>query len=46
LPGQANGFGPVAGFADDLEVGFRLQKAPQAIAEDGMVIRNHNSNRL
>ena len=46
LAGHPHRFGSVAGFANHLEIGFRLQKTAQAIAKNRMVIRNHNSYGL
>ena len=43
LAGHLHGFRSVAGFADHFQIGFRLQKAAQAIAKNRMVVCNHNA---
>ena len=46
LPGELHGFGPVAGFPDHGELRLGLEQAAQAVAENGMVVGNQNTNGL
>jgi len=43
---QFDGLQAVAGFSDHFHVGFGLQQAPEAVAENRMIVGNHNANRL
>ena len=43
---QFHRFGAVRSFSQNLEVGFGLEQPPQTVAEDRMVIGNHDANRL
>ena len=40
-----NRFGAVGGFAHDFQLRLRLQQAAQAIAKNGVVIRDDNTHR-
>jgi len=44
LPGQINGLGTIASFADHLHVGFGLQQPSQAIAEYWVIICYENAD--
>ena len=43
LAGHLHRFGSVAGFADDLQIGFRLQKAAQTVAKNRMIVGDHDT---
>jgi hypothetical protein len=44
LPDQFDRFGSVGCLSEHFEVCLRFQKAPQAIAENGMVVSDYQTN--
>ena len=46
LLGQFDRLEAITGFAHYFHVAFRFQQAPQPVAENGMIVGNHNANGM